>query len=366
MADGGGGGVVNHPIPLMDDDFDDILRLLDSPVDLGLGYHDAAAAPAPVMIVEHEGGGGQLPTAAAVCSSSGDDDFLVGSIDNVVVDGGGGGASTSSVVTTSAALEPAPAPPQEDALGCSGCHVLREVVHSNGLEMTKLCVHGDGGIGVFYHAILDVYRVNAEVPAPALVHHSIVEGRGNEWVNQYLTDYILRRASGGFAVMHDLVSSFHKTLCTTMERSSHVNDAHKRASAAAAAAAKNNGNGDDRQPVVHTDVVQQPGLPKLPVIKRNSLSNSLPRREKTRKLQLGDIAPYFELPIAKAASKLDVCATALKGICRKHGVSRWPYRKVRSIDRQIATLRRSDNGDATREEIERLSALRKRVVEGFE
>lgn len=55
------------------------------------------------------------------------------------------------------------------------------------------------------------------------------------------------------------------------------------------------------------------------------------QREKTKQLQLSDIAPYFELPIAKAAKKLDICATALKGICRKHGVLRWPYRKVSQI-----------------------------------
>lgn len=39
---------------------------------------------------------------------------------------------------------------------------------------------------------------------------------------------------------------------------------------------------------------------------------------------------------------------------------------MRSIDRQIATLRRSGNGDATRNEIETLIASRRRIVAGLD
>lgn len=45
-------------------------------------------------------------------------------------------------------------------------------------------------------------------------------------------------------------------------------------------------------------------------------------------MKFDDIAPYFHLPIVEAAEKLDVCATVLKGICRRVGVQRWPHRKV--------------------------------------
>uniref|UniRef100_A0A0E0J865 RWP-RK domain-containing protein n=1 Tax=Oryza nivara TaxID=4536 RepID=A0A0E0J865_ORYNI len=353
-----------------------------------------------------------------------------------------GGASTSS------SAAPAPAPPQEDY--CSGCQVLREVVHSNGLEITKLCIHGGVASGEFYHAILDVYRVSASAPAPALAHHSIIKGRGYDWVKQYLTEYALRRAGGGFAVVQDSLSAFHDALCTTMAPcSSHVgdDDAHRRASSSSAAAAeeRTNGNGDHGQLVVHnaavlpmlessrclvaadqaattnnngsgdrrllvldTTAIQPPAsgcilhmafpsksyqssrpttLPSryqectcnpvayemdgvrsslAPICWPELLGYNVTNREKTKQLQLSDIAPYFELPIAKAAKKLDICATALKGICRKHGVLRWPYRKVRSIDRQIATLRRSGNGDATRNEIETLIASRRRIVAGLD
>uniref|UniRef100_A0A0E0MKV9 RWP-RK domain-containing protein n=1 Tax=Oryza punctata TaxID=4537 RepID=A0A0E0MKV9_ORYPU len=426
MADDGGSGAdgggehfeLDFPSPLLDNF--DVLELLDLSNVLG---DDDVAPPAPVQMSVDGGGGKLLP------GSSGDDlvdwsavfgncskidgEYAPPPIQELPPPVVHGGASVSTSTTSSAA--PAPAPPQEVTVDCSGCQVLREVVHSNGLETTKLCIHGGVAGGEFYHAILDVHRVNASVPAPTLAHHSIINFRGRdyEWVKQYLTEYALRRAGGGFAVVQDSLSAFHDALCTTMAPcSSHVDDdAHKRASSAAA---KSNGNGDhqlvvhnaavlpipessrclvaadqaaatnnngsgDRRLIVDTTAataIQPPASgpsqashtshhvqQRFHLAARSALAI---QRERTKQLQLGDIAPYFELPIAKAARKLDVCATALKGICRKHGVLRWPYRKVRSIDRQIATLRRTGNGDATRDEIETLIASRRRIVAGLE
>jgi hypothetical protein len=34
----------------------------------------------------------------------------------------------------------------------------------------------------------------------------------------------------------------------------------------------------------------------------------------------------------------DICPTVLKKICRKHGLKRWPNRRIRSIDKQVALL----------------------------
>jgi hypothetical protein len=40
-------------------------------------------------------------------------------------------------------------------------------------------------------------------------------------------------------------------------------------------------------------------------------------------------------PLATA----DICTTVLKKICRRHGLKRWPSRRLKSIDKQVALLR---------------------------
>lgn len=40
----------------------------------------------------------------------------------------------------------------------------------------------------------------------------------------------------------------------------------------------------------------------------------------------------------EAAKKLGVGLTVLKRICRKFGVPRWPYRKLKSLDRLITNV----------------------------
>jgi len=40
------------------------------------------------------------------------------------------------------------------------------------------------------------------------------------------------------------------------------------------------------------------------------------------------LARHFHLPINAAGRELGICPTVLKKICRKHGLTRWPHRKV--------------------------------------
>jgi len=50
---------------------------------------------------------------------------------------------------------------------------------------------------------------------------------------------------------------------------------------------------------------------------------------------------HFRLPINEAAKRLGVCVTVLKKQCRKYGVVRWPFRKLRSIDKLVQKLERN-------------------------
>eukprot|EP00887_Chlorella_sp_A99_P003443 scaffold7.g3443.t1 len=47
------------------------------------------------------------------------------------------------------------------------------------------------------------------------------------------------------------------------------------------------------------------------------------------------IAAQFHLPSEEACVKLGVSLTVLKRICRKHGIERWPFRRVKSLNSQL-------------------------------
>uniref|UniRef100_A0A7S1T3W8 RWP-RK domain-containing protein n=1 Tax=Tetraselmis chuii TaxID=63592 RepID=A0A7S1T3W8_9CHLO len=56
-------------------------------------------------------------------------------------------------------------------------------------------------------------------------------------------------------------------------------------------------------------------------------------------LPIESIARYFHLPIHVAADQLKVGETWLKQKCREYDIKRWPYRKVKSLDKMLGKLR---------------------------
>ncbi|CAI5976630.1 unnamed protein product [Closterium sp. NIES-65] len=52
--------------------------------------------------------------------------------------------------------------------------------------------------------------------------------------------------------------------------------------------------------------------------------------------RLEDVSPFFHLPIEEAARELGVCSSALKRRCRRLGIKRWPFRKVRSMSNSLS------------------------------
>lgn len=85
------------------------------------------------------------------------------------------------------------------------------------------------------------------------------------------------------------------------------------------------------------------------------LQGKVPCKSKT---EISTIALFFDRPINDASKALgtfytvhpslnwdpdarlsaDICPTVLKKICRKHGLKRWPSRRIRSIDKQLRVL----------------------------
>ena len=67
--------------------------------------------------------------------------------------------------------------------------------------------------------------------------------------------------------------------------------------------------------------------------------------KRARQVTLEMLQQRFDKPLSEVAVELGVCMTFLKKVCRKHGIKRWPFRKVRAHqhfkiydDRKVASL----------------------------
>lgn len=59
------------------------------------------------------------------------------------------------------------------------------------------------------------------------------------------------------------------------------------------------------------------------------------------RIKLEHLSAFFHVPITEAAKGLGVCTTVLKKLCRKHGIPRWPHRKIKKLDSTLALLEKS-------------------------
>ena len=48
---------------------------------------------------------------------------------------------------------------------------------------------------------------------------------------------------------------------------------------------------------------------------------------------------YFHLPLHAVAEMFGLSSSAIKTMCRRFGISKWPRRKLRGIEKKIASLR---------------------------
>ncbi|KAG2623570.1 hypothetical protein PVAP13_3KG068700 [Panicum virgatum] len=334
MADGHGEATDWEEGPydplLVQDDLDDVMHLLDMPA--------VVLDPAPLAVAQQDNLQ-EWPPANYLNNDS--VDSRAPTHDAAVA---GDRPSTSSTQYAGAGTSATAGAHDENALlDCSGCHVLREVLHSNGLEATKLCVHGNSG--VFYHATLEVYRINSEGMATALTHQSYIDFRGLDymWVKHYLTGYAQQRAGGGYTVVHDSISAFHDALSVSMnydgDGGNADGDDHRREGMEVAAAVGNGGCGGDQddgavdaeQPLIEPGDVPATAGPSEPSasndhqerreVRKVGRSAIAIQRQRASKLQLSDLARYFHLPMTQAARLLGVCATVLKTTSRRSKAS---------------------------------------------
>jgi hypothetical protein len=63
-----------------------------------------------------------------------------------------------------------------------------------------------------------------------------------------------------------------------------------------------------------------------------------------RVVSIDELSQYLHLPEKAVAKELGICLTSLKKLCRQHGITRWPYRKLKSLDKKFAKAEGSTGG----------------------
>ncbi|XP_047971864.1 uncharacterized protein LOC125214764 [Salvia hispanica] len=208
-----------------------------------------------------------------------------------------------------------PVPPAPHS--CSCCQTLRDIFHVNGCQVFKLGIHGR--LGIISHAVLERYDNNQTSQNHEFYMFDFCnESMDN--VKQFLIQYCNERALEGCTMLQDPLSTFYDALLTGY--------LHQQTSSP--------GNNNAGQEIPEDEEEQEDANGVNP-----PKSYIASQRERAGKMKLKDLAKYFHLPINDAAKEMKLCASAIKGICRKEGLERWPYRKIKSLKNEIAKVSNS-------------------------
>ena len=206
---------------------------------------------------------------------------------------------------------------------CTYCNLLRQLVHANGQEMMRLDLYG--GIGYFCHAIIETRRFDGSNELRYQTCHLM--DIKMEDVKKFIEDYCAARAAGGFVITQDTNADFYQAMnaCTT---SSQLLMSTLPSRDPMSLAMPNGSLNVTSVP----PAVKVKGKPK----RQTHLSA---QRKRTRNLTVKDMSELFDLPIEQAARRLSICTTAVKKICRRGEVYRWPQRKLKSLREKVAAMK---------------------------
>ncbi|CAF2136177.1 hypothetical protein HID58_004441 [Brassica napus] len=202
---------------------------------------------------------------------------------------------------------------------CTYCNLLRQLVHANGQEMMRLDLFG--GIGYFCHAVIETRRFDGSNELRYQMNLKM------EDVKKFIEGYCAARAAEGFVIMQDTNADFYQAMnaCTTSSQLL-MSTLPPRVDIPMSLAVPNKS----------LNVASVPPAAKGKPRRQTNLSA---QRKRTRSLTVKDMSELWDLPIEEAARKLRICTTAVKKICRRGEVFRWPRRKLASLREKVAALK---------------------------
>ncbi|EKX39610.1 hypothetical protein GUITHDRAFT_76281 [Guillardia theta CCMP2712] len=62
-----------------------------------------------------------------------------------------------------------------------------------------------------------------------------------------------------------------------------------------------------------------------------------------KEVKLDELSKYFHLPEKAVAKELGICLTSLKKLCRSYGITRWPFRKLKSLERTMRKVQTEES-----------------------
>ena len=98
---------------------------------------------------------------------------------------------------------------------------------------------------------------------------------------------------------------------------------------------------------------QQGRRPKPACLKRGEKSN----------LTLDQLSACFHMPSDQACKQLGIGLTVLKRLCRKYEIKRWPFRKMKSLDRLIKNVKSGNLASKMKTSISELEATKRMLQE---
>ncbi|KAJ6406568.1 hypothetical protein OIU84_010139 [Salix udensis] len=269
-----------------------------------------------------------FPNASFLDASFPDASFFDGTFPNAPIpDGQTSNASGRSEEIFLEGRNIAVWPPEPVPFHCSCCQVLREIIHTDGNYTTKLEIHGR--MGIICHAILE-NRDHVKATHPEHYMFDFCK-KSLENVKDFLQKYCDERRQAGFIMVQDPHTFFYEALCVGYEwmEDLQYDDFYDPSP-----------SNSDLKVGILTGEPQATNQAEGEIeTERPTRSNLALQRERAGKLTLNDFREYFHLPIEDAARKLELCPTVVKKICRKHGMTRWPHRKIKSILRQLTDLK---------------------------